>query len=255
MRVNAQVFGPDYRARVRNPNHPQAIRLIPDRLFYGLLDITYFADNPLTGEKETISQKLLKVRTSSIGYGLHDYDNPDNIDFSRLKVDDLIANFTFYGGKARAVYEHLTSDDPQKRKSLKELYNLIDSLRGVDMLRPIYMQEQFLIALMALAINPKGGIEYCSQELILDFGNQGNQIYDTLVSQALNDGRWWNGMPNGFEERVFEAFQARDTKTVSENTWESLPFVGFLRRTAEDFPREQARRRAKELATRSGITP
>lgn len=206
---------PDFRRKLAQGE----MRLIPDRLFFSMLDHTQLnnSDHP------TFGAALVNTPQVDIGNGLYDFrDGADSINLMDIRPDDLYGGYADLRDSAVKLYVHLTGNDPKSKLSIPKVVEALNKLRGDPILSEVQVKngvdllhdEDLLLASIIMNVSPNGPIKGVS-EIVLQ-PSLGDIAYDESVTQALADERLYVGMPMpSTRKNLFTRMNASDTSRTT----------------------------------------
>ncbi len=214
IRENAQANRGGFGDKLRKEK--EWYRLIPNRFFYSLVDLTEFVEEEgFDWSEKSLAQALLHEPTQSLSIGgLVDYENSGKgIDMKLIKPDDLLGSYADERSDAIKLYKHITSDDPKERLERSKFLHVLTRVRGKGgLLNKIFTDEEVVIAGLIMMVSPEKGLIKGTTKMVLDIPGP---LYDSSVTQALSDNRIYEGMEPGFRKRIFQKLHAVDTMTAA----------------------------------------
>ncbi len=229
-----------------------AIKLIPDRLSFSVFDEEYFNENAedKSGNLKwyagkNISEAMLAALTTDIytdpnNITIYDFqDGPNTINFEDLASYELLGSYGDTTSAAVKIFKHLTSDKPEDRLNGNAFINALIKARKNAILNRYYLDEDLVFAGIVNVLAPKdkpNGLVGGIPEIVL---NIDEDAYDSTVNAFLNDSRLFEGMEDGFRERVLERLHANDNRRTSSLLRYAFPGIAKSRFINE---REQLRK-------------
>jgi hypothetical protein len=222
----------------------EQIGYMPFRLFYSLMDHTYFGSDRDTN----LSSALVNQGKRRVDQDLYDYRRGRQaVDWSDLLPDEFYGAYADLQSSAVKIYKHLASRKTDDRMDTPTLVDALAKVRkdATCVKHGVFLNEDFMVAAIGLVASP-GGFVLGIPEILLDLPNQS---YDMRVHIALSDERIFEGMPSGFKSRLYGRLHAKDLDSwrgYISSIFGADSFVGDrgkLRKQAEENIRKIKERR------------
>jgi len=199
-------------------------RIIPERMAYGLFDLTVFSD------KETMTNKLIRDESAlvNLGNGLWDYKEGE-IDFNKLKFSEIWGGYTDTLDSSYKVYTAIIGKADQRDFDRQKLGNALSKVRkeGTGLISRIFTGESGEWVLTGAIVGLCGGPIQGTSEIVL---SKNDSEYDVAVNTWLGDERVLGGLPRGARKRILSILHAKDNTTLGSYmkgmVKKSTPLVG-----------------------------
>lgn len=210
-------------------------RIIPERLMYSLLELTYFKDG------NSLSSALARIFSSrrSCNGGVFDFTDPSLVNWRDLKYQELWGGYSDVMDSAWKIYQAIIGRADPKEFDRQTLANALSKLRKEKTLKEIYTGEKGEWILKAVLTSLYGGPHLYSDEILLRLPEDS---YDYQVWYWLNDDRVLAGLPNGARGRIFSFLNAKDLDSpISTFASYFQGSLGKRRKIRSEIAHEQAK--------------
>lgn len=185
-------------------------RLMPERMMYGLFDLTYFENG------ESLSVALSKIFSENQRReldGIFDFADMSVVNWRSLKNQELWGGYSDSMDSAWKIYQAIIGRADPKDFNRISFANSLAKLRKEKTLKDIYTGENGEWIVSAVLTSILGGPSLYSSEILLRLSDQN---YDYQVWYWLNDDRVLAGLPGGARKRIFKLLNAKDLDSQIE---------------------------------------
>ncbi len=203
------------------------IELIPDRLFYSMMDHERFQDIPgLAYKDKTIAEVVLNAPKQEVARGIWDFiEGNDALDFSKLAATDIYGDYTDTRGGAIKIFKHITASKSEDMLDTNGVINALIKARKDPLVNKIFRNEDLMTACIIMTARPPGLLRGIPQMLL----NVPENLYDFWAYNITNDIRLFDGMEPGFRTRFLMRINANDkSDTSAKNIVQNIGRGGMI---------------------------
>ncbi len=198
-------------------------KLMPERLMYSLLDLTYFNDG---GSLSAALSKIFSEEQRDIVGEVFDFKDATEVDWRKLRSQELWGAYSNSMDSAWKIYQAVIGRADPKIFTRPVFADSLAQLRKERTLGDLYTGETGEWIVAAVLTSVLGGPHLYSSQILLRLPEE---KYDYQVWYWLNEDRILAGLPGGARRRIFRLLNACDLDSfVGEilSYFQGLPFFG-----------------------------